>query len=109
MIMIDNVQLESLAQILSKGQASGEMSQNSGLVLYMKNGAGSWEPAPGLDVEGAAQGAAQARLLELVTLFFGGGWGREIRALPILMPRLAASNVSRSFFLGGGCDEGRWS
>jgi hypothetical protein len=74
MIMIDNVQLESLAQILSKGQASGEMSQNSGVVLYMKNGAGTWEPAPGLDVEGAAQGAAQARLLELVSLiFFWGG------------------------------------
>ena len=44
MIMIDNVQLESLAQILSKGQASGEMGQNSGGVLYMKKGAGTWNP-----------------------------------------------------------------
>jgi len=66
MLMIDNMQLESLAQILSQGEASGEMSQSAGVVLHMRTSAGAWEPASGLEIEGAAVGEAQARLLELV-------------------------------------------
>ena len=58
----------SISLSLLHTHLQGELSKCQGMVLYMKKGGGGgeWQASGTLEVQGAADGSAQARLLELV-------------------------------------------